>query len=148
MDPKPLHIFKGAYSTSRDLPLGSASHGRPPAKKRNHVAQFVDDARSELRQVKLARRRGAMPTAKERNNFGEGVPMWAHQFNNSSGGRGGVEKVLYGPDDVLKQDDLELPGAGHYRGRRKGGQAPHERAGAVGRAADHNGRSQDYPIEV
>jgi hypothetical protein len=44
MDPKPLHILEIAYSASRDLPLGCAPHRRPPAKKRNHIAKFVDGA--------------------------------------------------------------------------------------------------------
>ncbi len=29
--------------------------------------------------------------------------------------------MLYRPYDVLKQDDLELPGVGHYRNRRESG---------------------------
>ncbi len=148
MDPKPLHVFEIAYSASRDLPLGSASYGRPPAQKRNRIAHFVDKARSELRKLNLARRRPVIPTAKERNNFGERVPMRADQFDNSPAGRSGVEKMLYGPYDVLKQDDLELPGIGHYRKSRESGQASHERAGPIGREADHHGRPQNNPIEV
>jgi hypothetical protein len=74
-----------------------------------------------LRQVNLARGRAAIPTAEERNNFGKRVPTRADQFDNPSGVRGRVEKMLDRPYDVLKQDDLELPGVGHYRNRREDG---------------------------